>query len=96
MSLLFEWARYQSREMHKEWETFVEIAYTQADTECHGNLLNKLGKAEQISAYSLFKGSSERAFKYASDELTAHWLTNGRTVKAQYERDFMDSNGITW
>lgn len=96
MSLLFDWARYQNTQMSKDWETFLDVAYTQADQHCNGHLLNKLGKAEGVSAYSLFKGSAERAFKYASDELHQFWLDNGRVVKAQFERDYMDSNGITW
>lgn len=96
MSLLFAFAAQKTREMNKAWLDYLETAYTNAETACNGVLLNKLGQQEQyFSVFEvLFKGRADIAFKYASYELCEYWETVPRMSKAQFERQWMDSQGI--
>lgn len=97
MSLLFAFAAHKTKEMRAAWLDYLEVAYTNAETACNGVLLNNLAKAEDISAFEvLFKGNPTRAFKYASWELCEYWETTPRMSKVQFERMWMDSQGIVF
>lgn len=96
MSLLFAFAAHKTKEMRAAWLDYLEMAYANAETACNGVLLNNLGRAEgNISSFEvLFKGKAETAFKYASWELCEYWETTPRMTKVQFERMWMDSQGI--
>lgn len=93
-SLIFRRASEHWREMKTEFDDHVRVQYVTADQHCHGYLLNKRGKAEHIDPESLFTGPEARAYLYASDELVEFWGKYGRTTLPQFERGWVDGNGL--
>lgn len=90
MSLIFKAAADYYKVIRAEYETFRENSYRRAETECNGVLLNRVGKAAGIDAYSLFMGNHARAYKYASAELVEHWGKYPRVTWTDYERQVFD------
>lgn len=66
-----------------ERQEAIETAWQAAERETRGNMLNAKGRARGIDERSLFTGSEDRAMRYASDELKAHWERNPRPTRAQ-------------
>lgn len=71
-------------EIREQYDCYVETCYLSAEAECNGVLLNARGRAEGISARSLFRGSSTVAAAYASEELKGWWLANGRMTLGRF------------
>jgi len=93
VSLVFALAADLSREITGIYRERLENEFRAADEACSGYLVNKLGKAEGIDAFSLFTGSEVRAYKYASPELVAHWADMGRLTRASFEAQYLASRG---
>ena len=70
-----------------ERQEAIETAWQAAERDTRGNLLNAKGRARGIDDRSLFAGSEDRAYRYASDELKAHWERNPRPTRAQLSGD---------
>lgn len=66
----------------QEREGAREQAFIRAETETRGYLLNRRGLEAGVDPKSLFAGSEERARRYASEELLAHWETVPRPSAA--------------
>jgi hypothetical protein len=77
------------RACREEYESWRAAMFDQAEEECRGRLLNRLGFSRGIDAYSLFMGSADRANLYASDELLEFWRVNPRRNYRQYEDAWM-------
>lgn len=75
-------------EARNEFELLRMGAFDRASDELSGHLLNALGKARGIDAYSLFIGPKLRAYAYASEELVRHWETYPRPVFEEFERQW--------
>lgn len=67
-----------------EYDSYVDVQYLQAESECNGVLLTKEGYAKGIDPRSLFSGNHTRAVKYASPELQSWWQKNGRMSFSAY------------
>lgn len=70
-----------------ERQEAIETAWQAAERATNGNMLNAKGRARGIDERSVFTGSEERAYRYASDELKAHWERNPRPTRAQLSGD---------
>lgn len=79
--------------MCSEYDAAVEAQYQVAVEETNGYLVNKRGKAKDIDGWSLFKGSSSRAYLYASEELIAFWNLVPRIDKNKFEHQWCASLG---
>lgn len=93
MSLVFTLAADLHREIQAAYRTQIENDFRAADDACHGYLLNKMGKALDLDAFSLFAGSEVRAYKYASPELVAYWASSGRLSRAAFEAQYLAARG---
>lgn len=85
MSLRFERAMSEWREMRAEYELKLYADYDAAEEACLGEMLNDRGRRAGIDPVSLFYGNETRAFAYASDELREWWETHPRTTVAAFE-----------
>jgi len=90
MSALFALAAGQWRAMRAEFEVVREAAYRAAADDCNGVLLNARGKKAGVDPYSLFMGTTARAYAYASRELIDHWSTHPRPTLAAFERQMLE------
>ncbi len=70
-----------------ERQEAIETAWQAAERDTRGHMLNAKSRARGIDDRSLFEGSEERAYRYASDELKAHWERNPRPTRAQLSSD---------
>jgi hypothetical protein len=70
-----------------ERQEAIEASWQAAERATNGNMLNAKGRARGIDDRSLFTGSEDRAYRYASDELKAHWEHNPRPTRAQLSGD---------
>lgn len=91
MSRIFQAARLMWREMHDAYTEELDRRIREADEACHGYLVNRAGKAEGIDSEELFKGSVERAYRFATEELVAHWGQHGRMTLAQFEAEWLSN-----
>lgn len=71
--------------MNHEYLRHVDYQYLQAVQHTNGVLLNQLGKVDRIDGFSLFRGNTERAHNYASEELLEFWQQNPRLTLREYE-----------
>lgn len=95
MSAIFRHAAIQYREMRDEFENVVIAAYQAAEEGAHGAMLNKVGRAAGIDAYSLMIGPWARVLKYASPELIEHFQKVGRPSLSDFESEWMLGRGET-
>ncbi|MFJ2353367.1 hypothetical protein [Glutamicibacter sp. NPDC087673] len=95
MSLVFALAADLHREIQAAYRAQIENDFRAADDACHGYLLNKMGKALDLDAFSLFTGSETRAYKYAAPELVKHWAERGRLTRAAFEAQYLAALGET-
>lgn len=93
MSLIYQIASEQWSAMCSEYDAAVEAQYQVAVEETNGYMVNKRGKAKGITSKDLFRGSSSRAYLYASEELVAFWDLVPRMDKNKFERQWCASNG---
>lgn len=93
MSLIYERAGEIHREMSREFDLAVEAAYAEAETETNGYMVNKEGRSKGIRGIDLFTGSETNAYRYASDELIAHWMQTPRLTKTAFERQWLSIRG---
>lgn len=78
--------------MRRDYERHIEQAYNQALEGTGGVLVNKLGRSLHIDGLSLFTGSKERAYKYASEELIEWWNRHSRITLATFEQQWLHGN----
>ena len=93
MSLVFALAADLHREITGIYRERLDNEFRAADEACSGYLVNKLGRAAGVSAWSLFSGSEVRAYKYASPELVAYWADMGRLTRASFEAQYLAARG---
>lgn len=93
MSAIYEFAGELWRRMKDDYAAELERRFTLADNACNGYLLSIEGKAAGISAWSLFTGPVDRAYKYASHELQDHWTAHGRITLKHFEREWVNTRG---
>lgn len=79
--------------LRAEYDVLQEHAYTLAETETNGVMLNRRGKAAGINPWSLFSGTWVRAQAYASEELLDHWVKHPRVTWSQFERQAVEHPG---
>ena len=77
------------RECRADYELAMDAAYERAASECNDRLLNNRGQAAGITSRSLFMGSHNRAYAYASEELRDHWQRYPRITFEAFERQWM-------
>lgn len=85
MSAIFTHAAEQWALMKQEYLNHVDYQYLAAEEATNGVLVNQLGRDLYVSGWSLFKGSTARAHKYASEELLEFWKTAPRLTLTEYE-----------
>ena len=90
MSAIFERASQQWAEMRSDYERYVDAAYDKALEACAGVLVNAEGRLAHIDGYSLFTGSTVRAYRFASWELKEHWEKYPRMTLNDYEKQWME------
>ena len=93
-SIIFAHAAANWHAMSSEYDAAVEADYGQALNHCSGVLLNSLGLAKDVESQSLFTGTEQRAYLYASDELVRYWDENPRVSKAVFERSWAQGRGL--
>lgn len=93
MSLIYEMAGSIQKTMSADFEREVEAAYAQAEEATNGCLVNKAGRARGVRGIDLFTGSEKDAYRYASDELIAHWMQEPRLTKTAFERQWLSVRG---
>lgn len=69
-----------------DFEIEIEAMYLQAEHVTRGDMLNKAGKAAHIDPRTLFYGTSARARKYASEELSDWFAKHGRLTRTEFQR----------
>jgi hypothetical protein len=84
-SAFIQWAEAQRAEARAAFEDARLAAYVLAEDECNTHLLNARGERAGIDPYSLFMGTTARAYAYASEELIDHWQRRPRPI----QRDFL-------
>lgn len=92
--LIYELAADLWRTMKDDYAERLEQVFTQAHEDCNGYLVNKIGRAEHVSAFSLFSGSEAKAYRYASRELVAWWAEHGRLTLTAYESQWLNGRGL--
>lgn len=65
-------------ERREAWYLAAHADYLRAEDVCRGNLLSKAGLVAGVDPFTLWEGSAEVAFRYASRELRDFWSENGR------------------
>jgi hypothetical protein len=70
--------------VRRSYDEFTHVNYLQAEKATRGHMLNKRGLADGIDPLTLFTGPVSRARRYASEELTRWWATNGRMNLTQF------------
>lgn len=91
-SAIFARAAYDWAMMRRDYERHIEQAYNQAVEGTGGVLVNKLGRSLHIDGLTLFTGSKERAYRYASEELIEWWSHHSRITLATFEQQWVSSN----
>lgn len=91
MSVLFEYAIAQYREIRQDFEVYREGQHARAEHDCNARLLSKEAMAAGIDSYSLFIGPRARAERWASEELRDWWAQHGRLTYAEFERQHVQS-----
>ena len=71
--------------MRSDYLGHVDAEYDKALEACCGVLVNKAGKEQHVDGYTLFTGSVNRAYKFASEELVEYWGKNDRLSLEDYE-----------
>lgn len=92
-SLIYDMAADLWTAMKHDYHDEIARRMSAADEACTGYLVNSRGKAKGITAWDLFTGSADRAYRYATRELVDHWHEVGRISLAQYEAEWLDSQG---
>lgn len=72
------------QQVRTDYETYVDVQWLAAETDCHGQLLTPAARAAGIDSRSLFSGPITRAQKYASEELQSWWGAHGRLTFAAF------------
>lgn len=85
-----QWAETQRAEALAAFEDARLAAYVLAETECNAHMLNARGQAAGIDPYSLFQGTSARAYAYASEELVDHWRTRTRPIQREFLSQYIN------
>jgi hypothetical protein len=73
------------RACREEFELYREAQFGAAHEACSGQLVNRLGLHRNVSAFSLFMGSADRANLYATLELLDWWADHRRLNYRQFE-----------
>lgn len=71
--------------MKQDFINHVDYQYLAAVEVTAGVLVNQLGKVDRIDGYTLFTGSTQRAYKYASEELIEFWKEAPRLTQSEFE-----------
>lgn len=71
--------------MKQDFINHVDYQYLAAVEATAGVLVNQLGRSEGIDGYHLFTGSTQRAYKYASEELIEFWKEAPRLTQREFE-----------
>lgn len=93
MSMIYELAGELWAVMRKDYEAELDRRISHADEACTGYLVNQRGKDLGLTPRDLFTGPTDRAFKYATEELTRYWGRQPRMTLAQFEREWLYSRG---
>lgn len=94
MSAIFAEATALWREMKSEYDAHQEDAFWKAEEATNGYMVNRRGKADGIADRSLFSGPAARAYRYASEELLAHWAEHPRQSLSEFEARFIQGRVI--
>lgn len=89
MTTIFGKAAELWSEMQTEYQAYVDASYDKALEACNGVLVNKAARALHIDGYSLFQGTQQRAYRYASPELIEYWAKTSRHTIASFEQEWM-------
>lgn len=91
MSAIYDWASYLWKQMKEDYDRDWSAAYKRAETDTNGVMVSKAGKLRGIHGIDLFTGPADRAYKFASEELLAHWQEHKRPNLNDYERQWMEA-----
>lgn len=89
MTTIFGKAAELWSEMQTEYQAYVDASYDKALEACSGVLVNKEGRARGIDGYSLFQGTTKRAYFYASPELIEYWAKTSRHTILSFEQEWV-------
>jgi len=84
-SAIFEQAAQQWHTMRSDFLGHVDNEYDKALEACSGVLVNKEGRSQHVDGFTLFTGSTKRAYRFASEELIEFWGKRGRLTLEDYE-----------
>ena len=76
----------------EEYETYLDVQWLQAESDCNGVLLTAEARAKGIDSRTLFSGNFNRAIKYASPELQSWWQANGRMSLGAFRHQMLGRN----
>lgn len=82
------------RRCREDFELYLEAQFFAAHEACNGVLLNRKGRARDIDPRSLFMGSADRAFCYASEELLAWWDEHRRINYRRFEESWVNTEAL--
>lgn len=86
---IFDLARQLWHEMKTDYDAALVAAMRHAERDTNGVLVNRDGRAKGITADSLFTGNTDRAIRYASEELIEHWSHHGRLTLTTFETQWL-------
>lgn len=80
------------RRCREDFELYIEAAHFNAHEACGGQLVNARGRALAVDSRSLFLGSADRAFLYATAELMAWWDEHRRINYRMFEEAWVGND----
>lgn len=88
-SAIFTKAASDWQDMNHEYLQHVDYQYLAAVEATSGVLVNKAGRSAGVDGFDLFRGSTSRAQRYASEELLEFWKQNPRLTLSQFEKQWV-------
>lgn len=80
------------RACRADYDLYLDAAYLNAHEACAGQLVNARGRALNVDPRSLFLGSADRAFLYATPELMDWWDEHRRINYRMFEEAWVGND----
>lgn len=87
-SAIFRHAAAEWRSMRADFALVLEATYAKVERDTNGVMLNRDGKREPITAWSLLTGPWSRVARYGSPELIEWFREHGRPSLEDFEREW--------
>lgn len=92
-SPIFEIAALLWSQMKDDWTDVLEADYRRAEESTNSCLLTAEAIRCGVDSFSLFTGPAARAYRFASEELLAHWESHPRRSREEFEQQWIAARG---